>query len=494
MKTFLQKRILIPVIGLVLVIAIFIGSRGGGAGESMNHTVEKGDFVISIVEGGTLEAVNEVVVKNTIDGDSRIIWLIPEGSYVKKGDLLVEFDTGEAEKSVEEQRVEFEARQAALVKAENDLIITRSTAESQISEAQLAVDFATMDLEKFEDLERLHKVRESELKIDTAQEALKLAQQRYEWSVKLAEKEHETKTQVDRDKLDVSLKSKEYETAKSNHTMLEAFDLKKEYAEFVSSKKEAIANLDRVKKQVESKITQDEAEVNSAKITLKLTEESLAKRLEQLKATKVTAPQDGLVIYAKPRSRWGDDPQIAEGSTIRNRAALISIPDVSSMKVSVKIHESMISQVKQGQKAYVVLDSLPDQRFNGEVTKVAILPDSNRNWANPDLKVYHTEITIAETIEGVKPGVSAKVEIIIEELKDVLTVPIQAVTTVDGEQLCFRGDAQDPTPIPVKVGKFNTKYIEIKSGLKEGDEVLLNPPLDDRINLTGETTEENSED
>jgi HlyD family secretion protein len=494
MKTFLQKRILIPVTGLVLVIAILIGSRGGGAGESMNHTVEKGDFVISIVEGGTLEAVNEVVVKNTIDGDSRIIWLIPEGSYVKKGDLLVEFDTGEAEKSVEEQRVEFEARQAALVKAENDLIITRSTAESQISEAQLAVDFATMDLEKFEDLERLHKVRESELKIDTAQEALKLAQQRYEWSVKLAEKEHETKTQVDRDKLDVSLKSKEYETAKSNHTMLEAFDLKKEYAEFVSSKKEAIANLDRVKKQVESKITQDEAEVNSAKITLKLTEESLAKRLEQLKATKVTAPQDGLVIYAKPRSRWGDDPQIAEGSTIRNRAALISIPDVSSMKVSVKIHESMISQVKQGQKAYVVLDSLPDQRFNGEVTKVAILPDSNRNWANPDLKVYNTEITIAETIEGVKPGVSAKVEIIIEELKDVLTVPIQAVTTVDGEQLCFRGDAQDPTPIPVKVGKFNTKYIEIKSGLKEGDEVLLNPPLDDRINLTGETTEEDSED
>jgi len=494
MKTFLQKRILIPVTGLVLVIAILIASRGGGAGESMNHTVEKGDFVISIVEGGTLEAVNEVVVKNTIDGDSRIIWLIPEGSYVKKGDLLVEFDTGEAEKSVEEQRVEFEARQAALVKAENDLIITRSTAESQISEAQLAVDFATMDLEKFEDLERLHKVRESELKIDTAQEALKLAQQRYEWSVKLAEKEHETKTQVDRDKLDVSLKSKEYETAKSNHTMLEAFELKKEYAEFVSSKKEAIANLDRVKKQVESKITQDEAEVNSAKITLKLTEESLAKRLEQLKATKVTAPQDGLVIYAKPRSRWGDDPQIAEGSTIRNRAALISIPDVSSMKVSVKIHESMISQVKQGQKAYVVLDSLPDQRFNGEVTKVAILPDSNRNWANPDLKVYNTEITIAETIEGVKPGVSAKVEIIIEELKDVLTVPIQAVTTVDGEQLCFRGDAQAPTPIPVKVGKFNTKYIEIKAGLKEGDEVLLNPPLDDRINLTGETTEEDSED
>lgn len=494
MKSLLQKRILIPVAGVVLLIAIFIGSGGGGSNDFLNHKVERGDFVISIVEGGTLEAVNEVVVKNTIDGDSRIIWLIPEGSYVKKGDLLVEFDTGEAEKNVEEQRVEFEARQAALVKAENDLIITRSTAESDISAAELSVEFATMDLDRFEDLERLQKVREAKLNIDTAEEALKLAQQRYEWSLKLSEKGYETKSQVDRDKLDVSLKSKAFETAQSNHTMLEAFDLKKNYAEYVSSKKEAIANLDRVKKQVESKISQDVANVNSAKITLKLTEESLTKRIKQLEATKVEAPQDGLVIYAKPRSRWGDDPQIAEGSTIRNRAALISIPDVSEMKVSVKIHESMISQVKKGQKAYVVLDSLPDQRFNGEVTKVAILPDSNRNWANPDLKVYSTEVTIADTIEGIKPGVSAKVEIVIEELSDVITVPIQAVTTIDGEKVCFRHNGDEPEPIPVEVGKFNTKYIEIRSGLEEGDEVMLNPPLDRQINLTGETTEDSPPD
>ena len=149
MKALLQKRILIPLAAVILIIALIIGSGNGDADTALNHTVKRGDFVISIVEGGTLEAVNEVVVKNTIDGDSRIIWLIPEGTYVKKDDLLVEFDTGEAEKNVEEQRVEFESRQAALVKAENDLIITRSTSESDISTAKLDVEFATMDLEKF---------------------------------------------------------------------------------------------------------------------------------------------------------------------------------------------------------------------------------------------------------------------------------------------------------------------------------------------------------
>ncbi|MEJ6635490.1 MAG: efflux RND transporter periplasmic adaptor subunit [Akkermansiaceae bacterium] len=490
MKALFKKKVLIPLIVVALLFAFFINKGGDDSTATLNHTVTRGDFVISIVEGGTLQAVNEVVVKNTIDGDSRIIWLIPEGTYVKKDDLLVEFDTGEAEKNVEEQRVEVEARQAGLVKAENDLIITRSTADSELSKADLEVKFATMDLEKFEQLERVHKTREAELKIDTAEEALKLAQQRYEWSIKLAEKGFETKTQVDRDKLDVSLKSKEFETAKSTHQMLETFDLQKQYAEFVSKKKEAIAKLERTKKQSESKIAQDLANVNSAKITLKLKEESLAKRIEQLKATKVKAPQDGLVIYAKPRSRWGDDVQIAEGSVVRNRSNLITIPDVSSMKVSIKIHESMIGQIKKGQKSYVVLDSIPDQRFEGEVTKVAILPDSDRNWSNPDLKVYATEITIADTIEGIKPGVSAKAEIIIEELTDVLTVPIQAVTSVDGQQVCFRNNGGDLEPIPVEIGKFNTKYIEIKSGLEKGQEVMLNPPLDNRINLTGETTEE----
>lgn len=492
MKALLQKKFFLPLAALVVIFALIFGRGGSDTDEGLAYSVTRGDFVISIVEGGTLKAVNEVVVKNTIDGDSRIIGLIPEGSYVKKGDLLVEFDTGEAEKNVEEQRVQYESRQAALVKAENDLIITKSTSESELSEATLAVDFATMDLEKFEQLEKVHKTREAELKIDTAEEALKLAQQRYEWSIKLAAKGFETKTQVDRDKLDVSSKSKEFETARSTFKMLETFDLQKEYAEFVSNKKEAIAKLGRVKKQSESKIAQDIADVNSAKITLKLTEESLAKKLEQLKATKVLAPQDGLVIYAKPRSRYGDDVQIAEGAVVRRRSSLITIPDVSSMKVSVKIHESMISQIKAGQKAYVVLDSLPDKRFDAEVTKVAILPDSDRSWSNPDLKVYTTEVTISDTIEGIKPGVSAKVEIIIEELSDVLTVPIQAVTTVDGTQVCYRNNGGDPEAIPVEIGKFNTKYIEIKSGLKVGEKIMLSPPLENNVNYSGTLTEEAS--
>jgi len=461
MKFLLKKHILLSLIGLLGIGAFLLFfSDDKEQSTATYYTVKRGNLTISVVEGGSLEAVNEVVVKNTIDGESSIISLIPEGSYVKKGDLLVEFDKGQVESSVQDKQVKYESRQADLIRATNDFIITKSTVESEISAAELEVKFATMDLQKFENLEREHELRTSELKIDTEEESLKLAQRRFEWSEKLATKGFETKSTVDKDRLEVSKTAKSVETAKSQHKMLQEFDLQKKASKLLSAKKEAEAKLERIRKQGESKIAQKEAGVNSSKSTLRLTKEALDRAQEQLSATKLHAP--------------------------------IKIPDVSQFKVEVKIHESMISQIKKGLKAYIVLDSLPDQRFLGEVTKIAILPDSGPGWRGNEKKVYTIEIIISDQMGDVKPGVSARAEIIIQELKDVSFVPIQAVTTLDDKQVCYLKGSEEP--IEVKVGLFNTKFIEIKSGLKEGNQVNLSPPLNDKVNLTGESEEEKPTD
>ncbi|MBK1832730.1 efflux RND transporter periplasmic adaptor subunit [Roseibacillus ishigakijimensis] len=487
MKLLLNKRLLLPLLGVAAVLILLLFSRREGeAGEGLYHTANRGDLIVSIIEGGSIEAVNEVVVKNSIEGESQIITLIPEGSYVQEGDLLVEFDKSQAESTLQEAQVKYESHQAEVVKATNDLLITRSTVDSELRAAKLAVEFAQMDLEKFKNLERDHKIRDSELNIDTQEEALKLAQQRYEWSEKLAEKGFETKSQVDRDRLEVSKSSKAVETAKSTYEMLRKFDLEKEAATYQSALQEAEAKLERTRKEGESKIAQQEAAVNSAKSTLRITQEQLDRAKTQLEATKLYAPQNGLVIYAKSDRRWDNEPEIAEGSKIRNRRDVIKIPDTSKLKVQVKIHESMISQIAVGQKAYVVLDSLPDQRFRGEVSKVAILPDSDRGWrGGDDKKVYSTEIVILDEMKDIKPGVSARAEIVIQELSNVISVPIQAVTTQNGKQVCYLKGEDEPTEI--EVGLFNTKFIEVKSGLNPGDQVSLNPPLDKRLNLEGDT-------
>jgi len=70
------------------------------------------------------------------------------------------------------------------------------------------------------------------------------------------------------------------------------------------------------------------------------------------------------------------------------------------------------SLASPGQPAFVVLDPLPDQRFKAQVTKVGLLPDTQTRFGNPNLKVYNTEVLLQDTLPDVKPGVSARAEIV----------------------------------------------------------------------------------
>ncbi len=473
-------------LALAFLILVWMIFRGAGTQDvALYHTVERGDFLVSIVEGGNLEAVNEVVVRNEVDGVSRIIYIVPEGTYVKEGDIIVELDSAEAEEALKDQQITFETSSAAHVTAENDLEIMKSTVDSETRAAELTVMLTRMDLEKFEQLDREQQLRTAELNIDLSEESYQLAKEEYDLSKQLEAQGFETKATVDQDSLKVSRGAKEVETMRSTHKMLKQYELTKMDAELRSLYEEAQRELERVIKQGESKIAQAQADLNSADATLKLNQDKLNKMKEQLTYSKVPAPQDGLVVYAISSSRWSQESMIEEGAQVRKRQELIKIPDTSQMKVELKVHESHVGQVRVGQPAFVILDSIPDKRFRGEVTKVAILPDAQSRFGNPNLKVYSTEVIITDDLPDVKPGVSARAEIVVANLQDVITVPIQSVTTTKGRQVCYVKRLGGADPVPVEIGMFNSSYIEIKSGLDAGDQVMLAPPIAEEIDLGG---------
>src|SRR5690242_21260957 len=92
------------------------------------------------------------------------------------------------------------------------------------------------------------------------------------------------------------------------------------------------------------------------------------------------------------------------------------------------------------------------------------LPDSQNRWLNPDLKVYLTTVTIQGTNDWLKPGMSAKVEIFVSRLPDVVYVPVQAVSAAEGKQVCYLASGHKPEQRVVEVGEFNDEFIEIKAG------------------------------
>jgi HlyD family secretion protein len=234
-----------------------------------------------------------------------------------------------------------------------------------------------------------------------------------------------------------------------------------------------------------AQIAQVEASLKSQKATLELQEKRLEELKHQVELTKIYAPQDGLVVYASS-SNPGNGILIEEGATVRQKQDIIKLPDVSQMMIEIRVPETHVQKIRPGLSAYVTIDSVPDQQFRGTVRKIGVLPDSSSRYYNPNLKVYATEILLENELADLKPGISGRAEVIITNLRDVLTVPIQAVTTMKGQQVCLVEKGKVVQPVPVEIGMFNDKLIEIKSGLVEGDMVMLSAlASSDNIDLSG---------
>jgi HlyD family secretion protein len=187
------------------------------------------------------------------------------------------------------------------------------------------------------------------------------------------------------------------------------------------------------------------------------------------------------VVYASSseifmRRGGGSNRTIAEGETVYERQKIITLPDTAAMIAEIAVHEAEVDKVRPGQRAAITLDPFPDQEFKGQVLKVAQLPDAQRGFLNPDLKVYTTQVLIEGTYDYLKPGMSAKVEILVQQLKDVIIVPVQVVANRGGKKVCFvltSGGTQEQRVI--QTGAFDDTFVEIVEGLEEGEEVLLNP-------------------
>lgn len=460
------------------LLLLWMAMPNGNDTPAAFYEAKRGDLLVSVVEGGTLEALNEVVVRSEVEGTARIIYIVPEGTYVKKGDLLAELDSSQAQDQVNQQLINYEKASFALIQAKEQYTIQKSAVESDIRAAELKLEFAQTDLRKFLEGQASQQRRNLEIEIANVKENLLLAKERLGWSEKLYEQGFETKSNLDKDRLAVSQTSMKLEQAEKALWMYETFDFPKTRRQYEADVDHNTKELERVKLQGERKLAQSEADVRTQESTTELSRKKLERDQKNLAACRIYAPQDGLVVYATSGNRWSSESLIEEGATVRNRQEIIKLPDIAQMKLTVKVHESYVTMIKPGQAAFVVLDALPDKRFRGHVRRVSLLPDTQSRYANPNLKLYATEILITDPLPDIKPGVSARAEIIVANLEDVLTVPLQAVTTRQGHPVVYVSGLRGPKAVPVELGMYNTKYIQIIAGLKAGDRVLLAPPLD----------------
>jgi multidrug efflux pump subunit AcrA (membrane-fusion protein) len=267
------------------------------------------------------------------------------------------------------------------------------------------------------------------------------------------------------------------QSADTSRQLFLNYEFPKESEKLLSAYEESMRKLERAKKTALSKLAQAEARLKSSQARFALQSRRRRERMEQIQKCKIKAERPGLVVYANQES-WRGEDRVQEGAMVRERQKIITIPDMNQMGAKVNVHESVIKSVQRDQPATIRVDAYQDNVLTGKVVKVGVLPDSENRWLNPDLKVYETKISIDGVYPWLKPGMSTQVEIHVKELQDVVYVPIQAVSSNDeGKRVCYVSRLGGPEQRVVEVGEFNNEFIEIKSGLTEGEVVLLRAPV-----------------
>jgi len=218
--------------------------------------------------------------------------------------------------------------------------------------------------------------------------------------------------------------------------------------------------------------------IEQAKASLKSTSDAIRK-------TSIVSPIDGIVTSLKV-----EEGEVAIIGTMNNPGTvLLTIADLSVMESEVLVDETDVVKVKVGKRAEVTVDAIPGKVMNGTVTEVgnsAIASAGAGGTATAESKDFKTVITLDHPPLTLKPGFSATADIIIEEKKDVLTVPIAALVILERDDAKKKGAKVEQEGVfiaaggrgvfrEVKKGIAGDMYIEIASGLKEKEDVITGP-------------------
>ena len=502
----LKKKIYI-VIGfaaIVLVIGFVSGqifrNEGGGESDSLSYPIKRGPLTISFVESGTIKARDQIIIKNEVEGRTSIISLIPEGARVKKGDLLVELDASSLEDQKIDQEIRVQNNEASYIGSKENLAVDENQAKSDVDLAVLNLEFAKQDLEKYIQGEYPYELDKADAEITLAQEELVQAKETLQWSTQLFKKEYISQTELQKDELTKKKKALEVQLAQKSKELLTEYTYKRKLAQLKSDVSQAEMALERTERKARADVIQAKADLKAKEAEFFRQKDKLQKIEDQIKKTKIYAPADGLVIYATSARRGGFRSRVEtldEGREVREREELIYLPIGNLSKAEITIHESNMKKTQIGLPVVVTVDALAGNIFYGTVEQIAPLPDAQSMWMNPDLKVYNSEVYIEGNSEILRTGMSCQAEVIIQQYKDVIYVPMQAVMRVGTEPTVYvqAGDLFEPRK--VKTGLDNNRMIHILAGLDDGDVVLLNPPLksaavssENHNNLPGQSSAE----
>jgi len=209
-------------------------------------------------------------------------------------------------------------------------------------------------------------------------------------------------------------------------------------------------------------------DVERARARIEEIEASLRSIRRRIEKSKIRSPLAGIVLAVNVE----EGEFVSGGTSASGGKGLVVVADLSTMKVDVPVNEVDIPRVGIGQTAKITLDAFPGKTFEGRVVAIAYQGEISEN-----VVTYATTVHLANPEGLLRAGMTANVEIVIEERDSALLVPLSALKEESGRTFVFVKNAQgQPEQREVVLGIRSDTFAEVTKGLKEGEEVFLTPP------------------
>jgi HlyD family secretion protein len=366
-------------------------------------------------------------------GVSTILSVLPEGSEVKKGDVLCVLDASDYEELARTQQMSVDRARADHLQAE------------------LNLEVAKLGVQEYRDGIMVQQVKTLEGLIALQHADWERATDRLAWSKRMLKKGYLAQSQFSSDQYQRDRAAMALDQGRTALWLFNKYSAPK-YLYILQSD---IVGAEAILTYQDRRLQRHEFRLDFLK--------------RQIDHCTIRAPHDGFLIYANDERRL---VQIEPGLIVRQRQRLFFLPNLARMEVDALVHETMVKHVAPGMRAWVRVESLSDRVMEGHVESVAPLPEQN---FFSEVKYYVAAVKLDSVPKGLKPGMTAEVEIQTLHRPDVLAIPSDALTYEDGQGFCYVAHADHLERRHVTVGQASRDMLEVTEGLDEGDAVVIDP-------------------
>lgn len=472
-KTIIISLLILGVIGGYLLLPKKMSNRDNTP-MSAEATIQ--DLRVDINVVGELDAAQSHMLSSEILGtDGKIIFLVEDGTRAKKGDTLVKLDPLPFQKEVEGLQAEVEELKAAIQASEQLVAYESNQVVQEITNAEYNLNVATLELKQLEE-------GDGPLKISMLQEERQkalLELQRYEAFyndlLDLKKNGFDNKSEISAAQEKVAILRDQVKEATSRFESYKKHVFPSQQESAKAKKQNATLLLEQSKQGGVHKVARAQATLNQITSKVSAKETALEQARTELAKTEIKAPFDGIVIHYET-FRDGEKRKPREGDSVFMNQPILYLPDISKMIAKTKVREIDLYKLSLGQKGIVQVDAYPDTVFNGDLTFIGALATSESAEPGQE-KFFQVIFTLQNEDKRLRPGMTCRISIIAQSLKQVLTVPNLAVFSEDGGEICYvLGKFREYEKRKVKLGIQNEDRVQIVSGLQAGEKVSLAKP------------------